>query len=96
MEEFPWAIFANGPACTNAGVVEKEFWRVMQARGCTSLAGVPVTYAMLERLRIERMALPALRTLTRYGWGPWLLLLIATGIAAFGLFAFAQARYRDG
>jgi hypothetical protein len=36
----------------------------------------------------------ALRTLTRYGWGPGLLLLIATGIAAFGLFAIAQARYR--
>ncbi len=54
-------------ACTDAGVVEKSFWRVMEGRGCTSLAGVPVTYAMLERLKIERMNLPTLRTLTQAG-----------------------------
>jgi hypothetical protein len=36
----------------------------------------------------------ALRTLSRYGWGHVVLLVIAAGMAAFGLFAVAQARYR--
>ncbi|WP_412746144.1 DUF1206 domain-containing protein [Krasilnikovia sp. MM14-A1004] len=36
----------------------------------------------------------ALRTLAGQSWGPWLLSLIALGFAAFGVFCFAQARYR--
>ncbi|WP_412750048.1 DUF1206 domain-containing protein [Krasilnikovia sp. M28-CT-15] len=36
----------------------------------------------------------ALRTLAGQSWGPWLLGLIALGFAAFGVFCFAQARYR--
>jgi Domain of Unknown Function (DUF1206) len=36
----------------------------------------------------------ALKTLPGHGWGVWLLVLIALGIAAFGVFCFFQARYR--
>jgi flagellar biogenesis protein FliO len=36
----------------------------------------------------------ALKTLAGQPYGPWLLALIALGIAAFGVFCFAQARYR--
>jgi hypothetical protein len=36
----------------------------------------------------------ALKTLASYSWGVWLLALIAVGIAAFGVYCFAQAKYR--
>lgn len=37
----------------------------------------------------------ALATLLRAGVGPWLLVAVAVGIAAFGLYCFAWARYAD-
>ncbi|MGX6601110.1 DUF1206 domain-containing protein [Micromonosporaceae bacterium Da 78-11] len=36
----------------------------------------------------------ALRTLAQASYGPWLLGLIALGIAAFGVYCFSQAKYR--
>ncbi|MFC7533623.1 DUF1206 domain-containing protein [Actinoplanes sp. GCM10030250] len=36
----------------------------------------------------------ALNTLAGNSWGVWLLVLIAAGIAAFGVYCIAQARYR--
>jgi hypothetical protein len=36
----------------------------------------------------------ALKTLAGHPWGVWLLALIGLGIAAFGVFCFAQAKYR--
>jgi hypothetical protein len=36
----------------------------------------------------------ALKTLAAHSWGVWLLALIALGIAAFGVYCFAQAKYR--
>ncbi|MBB4745567.1 hypothetical protein BJY16_009026 [Actinoplanes octamycinicus] len=36
----------------------------------------------------------ALKTLAGHPWGVWLLGLIALGIAAFGIYCFAQAKYR--
>jgi hypothetical protein len=36
----------------------------------------------------------ALKTLAGHGWGVWLLVLIAVGILAFGVYCFFQARYR--
>jgi len=53
--------------CTNASVVTKDFWSLFADRQCTSLAGVPFSYGMLERLHFERMALPSLRTMTQAG-----------------------------
>ena len=37
----------------------------------------------------------ALKTLADHGWGVWLLVLIALGFGAFGVFCFSQARYRQ-
>jgi len=36
----------------------------------------------------------ALKTLAGHSYGPWLLGLIALGLAAFGVFCFSQAKYR--
>jgi hypothetical protein len=36
----------------------------------------------------------ALREMAGYSYGPWLLGLVALGIAAFGVYCFSQARYR--
>ena len=36
----------------------------------------------------------ALKTLAGQRYGTWLLMLVAAGIAAFGIYCFAQARYR--
>lgn len=52
---------------TDASVAQAEFWRLMREQGVTSLAGVPTLWRLLRRLRFERMALPALRTLTQAG-----------------------------
>jgi acyl-CoA synthetase (AMP-forming)/AMP-acid ligase II len=54
-------------ACTNASVVTKEFWSLFTDNRCTSFAGVPFSYGMLEQLRFERMNLPSLRTMTQAG-----------------------------
>jgi long-chain acyl-CoA synthetase len=53
--------------CTNSSVVTPEFWSAFKDQHCTSLAGVPFTYGMLERLRFGSMNLPSLRTLTQAG-----------------------------
>ncbi len=53
--------------CTNHSVITKQFWETFKEQACTSIAGVPFTYQMLERLRFERMNLPSLRTLTQAG-----------------------------
>lgn len=51
----------------NHALVERAFWDAMVEHGATSLAGVPQIYQVLERLHLERMELPALRTLTQAG-----------------------------
>lgn len=48
-------------------LMEREFWTEMREQGVTSLSGVPYSYAMLKRLRIDEMHLPQLRTLTQAG-----------------------------
>ncbi|MEB1806650.1 MAG: AMP-binding protein [Bacillaceae bacterium] len=52
---------------TNESVVSKEFWSFLKSEKATSLAGVPYTYEMLQRLRFERMDVPSLKTLTQAG-----------------------------
>lgn len=52
---------------TEDALTTREFWDFFKAEGATSLAGVPTLYDMLARLRIERMDLPSLRTLTQAG-----------------------------
>jgi long-chain acyl-CoA synthetase len=52
---------------TNASVLEKSFWDVFGTYDCTSMAGVPFTYQMLERIGFRAMELPSLRTLQQAG-----------------------------
>ena len=46
-------------------VMERAFWE--RAVEATSFAGVPYTYEMLDRLRLTKMDLPRLKTLTQAG-----------------------------
>lgn len=52
---------------TDASVTEDAFWELCREHAVTSLAGVPHTYALLERRGFLDMHLPALRTLTQAG-----------------------------
>lgn len=52
---------------TDQSVIQKEFWSFAKEQKATSIAGVPYTYEMLKRLRIFRMDLPYLRTMTQAG-----------------------------
>lgn len=52
---------------TEKGLMQKEFWQQMKDYEATSFGGVPYTYEMLNRLRFERMQLPALRYVTQAG-----------------------------
>ena len=52
---------------TDYPVIQKEFWNFVKEQEATSIAGVPYTYEMLRRLRIFRMDLPALKTMTQAG-----------------------------
>lgn len=52
---------------TEKGIMQKEFWNQLKEYGATSIAGVPYTYEMLNKLRFFRMDLPSLRTMTQAG-----------------------------
>ena len=52
---------------TDYPVIQKEFWNFVKEQQATSISGVPYTYEMLRRLRIFRMELPALKTMTQAG-----------------------------
>jgi acyl-CoA synthetase (AMP-forming)/AMP-acid ligase II len=52
---------------TTASVLEERFWRAFQDYGCSSLAGVPFTFQVLERVGFRTMDLPSLRTLQQAG-----------------------------
>lgn len=50
-----------------AGLVQPAFWAAVRHHRGTSLAGVPVTFEILERLDFDRVAPDSLRTLTQAG-----------------------------
>ena len=52
---------------TDKPVIQKEFWAFAKEQKATSIAGVPYTYEMLKRLRVFRMDLPYLKTMTQAG-----------------------------
>ena len=52
---------------TDKALMQKEFWQQLKEFEATSFGGVPYTYEMLNRLRFERMDLPALRSITQAG-----------------------------
>jgi quinol-cytochrome oxidoreductase complex cytochrome b subunit len=60
-----------------------------------AIAGFLVVVAAVEYDPDKARGLDsALKTLVEQPFGPWLLGLIALGIAAFGVFCFSQAKYR--
>jgi Acyl-CoA synthetases (AMP-forming)/AMP-acid ligases II len=52
---------------TDKTVMQREFWNFMKEQKATSIAGVPYTYEMLNRLRFFRMDLPELKTMIQAG-----------------------------
>ncbi len=52
---------------TQSTLVQKEFWDFLKEKEATSFGGVPYTYEMLDRLRIYRMDIPSIRTMTQAG-----------------------------
>ena len=52
---------------TNWSIATSPFWHLFRQRQCTSLAGVPFTYEVLEKLRFTKLSLPSLRMLTQAG-----------------------------
>lgn len=52
---------------TDKAVIQKEFWDFAKREKATSIAGVPYTYEMLRRLRVFKLDLPSLKTMTQAG-----------------------------
>lgn len=56
-----------GVVLTAESVMQKSFWMTLSDSGCTSLAGVPYTFQMLERVGFRTMDLASLTTLQQAG-----------------------------
>ncbi|MDG5804599.1 non-ribosomal peptide synthetase [Streptomyces ossamyceticus] len=56
-----------GLLLTERSVTEDAFWAEFRAAGATSLAGVPYTFDLLDRIGFDRMELPHLRRITQAG-----------------------------
>lgn len=52
---------------TDDSVMEKSFWEFVKEHKATSIAGVPFTYQMLQRIGFTKMDLPYLKTMTQAG-----------------------------
>ena len=52
---------------TNKTLFQREFWEMVEKYEVTSMAGVPYTYEMFDRLHLDEMDLPHLKTLTQAG-----------------------------
>jgi acyl-CoA synthetase (AMP-forming)/AMP-acid ligase II len=50
-----------------ASVLEPAFWSTINEQACTSLAGVPFTFQMLERIGFREAEHPSIRTLQQAG-----------------------------
>ncbi|HVF75683.1 MAG TPA: AMP-binding protein [Acidimicrobiales bacterium] len=56
-----------GLVLTGLSVVDRCFWDTFRAHEATSLAGVPYTFEMLDRVGFDGMHLPSLRVVTQAG-----------------------------
>ena len=54
-------------ALTNRSLLDAGFWKLINELNVTSLAGVPYSYEMLLKLRLERLKMPTVKTLTQAG-----------------------------
>ena len=52
---------------TDRGPLDRGFWDLLRDERCTSFAGVPYSYQILERIGFERLELPSLITMTQAG-----------------------------
>jgi acyl-coenzyme A synthetase/AMP-(fatty) acid ligase len=52
---------------TDRSLMDAEYWRLIQRHAVTSFAGVPYSYEMLLKLRIERLNIPTVKTMTQAG-----------------------------
>lgn len=52
---------------TEGSVTEPEFWRTFEQTGCTSLAGVPHSFDLMDQARMRTDHLKALRYMTQAG-----------------------------
>lgn len=52
---------------TDRSLTEPEFWEFFGAEKATSIAGVPYSFELLERVGFEKMNLPSLQTITQAG-----------------------------
>ena len=52
---------------TGQSIISREFWAAVKEHGVTSFAGVPYTYQMLRKLKLERFPTDTLRYLTQAG-----------------------------
>ena len=56
-----------GLVLTDSSVVDERFWELFRETGVTSLAGVPHTFDLLDRVGFPGMSLPRLRRVTQAG-----------------------------
>ncbi len=54
-------------ALTNASVLERRFWDLVQCANVQMIAGVSSTFEMLKKLQLDQMNLPSMRVLTHAG-----------------------------
>ena len=52
---------------TDAGLMSPVFWNLVREHQCESFAGVPYSYQMLDRLGLDQLNVPSIRTLTQAG-----------------------------
>ena len=52
---------------TGESFVSPTFWTLLREQACDSLAGVPYSYQMLDRLKLDGLNVPGIRTLTQAG-----------------------------
>lgn len=52
---------------TEKAIITREFWEFFRKEKATSMAGVPTTYEMFVRLKLDTMQLDSLKTLTQAG-----------------------------
>lgn len=52
---------------SEGNVLDRGYWDLVRAKSVTSISGVPFIYAMLQKLRFERLDLPSLRFMTQAG-----------------------------
>lgn len=60
-------IVGGSIALTDRSIAERQFWNFFNASCPDSLSGVPATFEMLRRIRIDRMKLPSLKAMTQAG-----------------------------